>query len=106
MKKFLILSVTAGNGHNAAAKVMKAKLEEKEKDVEVKIVDILKEYSTPMKFWTADSGYNISVSKLRPIYNYFYNVYKKKNPNKRYSCAAQGASLSITKGLLKEILEF
>ena len=106
MKKILILSVTAGNGHNACAKSMKRKLEALESDVEVKIVDLLKEYSTKMKFWVADSGYSLAVSKLLPIFNYFYNVYKKKDPNKRYSCSAQGAAVSTVEGLLKEILDF
>ena len=45
MKKILILSVTAGNGHNACAKGMKEKLESFP-DTEVKIVDLLKAFST------------------------------------------------------------
>ena len=41
MKKVLILTVTAGNGHNACAKGMKRKLESTG-DCEVKIIDVLK----------------------------------------------------------------
>ena len=41
MKKVLILTVTAGNGHNACAKGMKRKLESTG-DCEVKIIDLLK----------------------------------------------------------------
>ena len=62
MKKILILTVTAGNGHNACAMAMKEKLEQLG-DVEVKIVDILKEYSTPFNIWVADKGYNIAIGK-------------------------------------------
>ena len=38
MSKILILSVTAGNGHNACAAGMKNKLEEK--GAEVRVIDI------------------------------------------------------------------
>ena len=41
MKKVLILTVTAGNGHNSAANAMKNKLQEN--GYEVKVVDIIKD---------------------------------------------------------------
>lgn len=106
MKKILILTVTAGNGHNACAKGMKSKLESLGEEVEVKVVDLLKSYSTPTNIWVADSGYNIAVSKMLGLYCLFYNHYKKAKPERRYSCAAQGVALSTVDGLLREILEF
>ena len=107
MKKILILSVTAGNGHNACAKGMKKKLEEiAGEEVEVKIVDTLKEFSTKRSYWLADSGYNLSVSKFLPLYHIFYNHYKKMSPDKRWKGATQATSLSCTGGLLKEILSY
>ena len=106
MKKILILSVTAGNAHNACAKCMKKKVEELDQDVEVKIIDVLKEFSTKGKFWIADSGYNIAVSKFLPFYHFFYNHYKKMSPNKRWLGATQATALSCTGGLLKEILSY
>lgn len=105
MKKILILTVTAGNGHNACAKAMKEKLEEYG-GVEVKIVDVLKAYSTPINIWVADKGYNIAIGKLRHLYHMFYEYYYKQDPNKRYQCKAQGVAMSIVSGLLKEIYEF
>ncbi len=105
MKKILILTVTAGNGHNACANGMKAKLE-KLPGVEVKIIDLLKEYSTKLNVWTADKGYNIAVSRLLPLYNAFYKHYKKAEPDKRYSCTTQDLVVSTLDGLLKEILIF
>lgn len=60
MKKVLILTVTAGNGHNSAANAMKNKLQETG-EVEVKIVDIIKEYTPALNSWTVDKGYNIAV---------------------------------------------
>lgn len=105
MKKILILTVTAGNGHNACAMAMKEKLEQIG-DVEVKIVDILKEYSTPFNIWVADKGYNIAIGKMRHLYHLFYEYYYNQNPNKRYQCKAQGVAMSIISGLLKEIYDF
>jgi len=106
MKKILILSVTAGNGHNACANSMKRKLEASGEEIEVKVVDLLKSYSTKMRVWIADKGYNLAVGKLLPIFNYFYDVCKKKDPNKRYSCSAMAVAKTVVSGLLKEILEF
>ena len=60
MKRILILTVTAGNGHNACAKAMKEKLESEYDDVEVKIIDLLKTYSSAIKIWVADKGYSIA----------------------------------------------
>ncbi len=105
MKKVLIISVTAGNGHNACAKGMKNKLESLG-GVEVKVIDLLKEFSTKFNTWVTDRGYCISVSKLLPLYNSFYNHYKKAAPEKRYSCPSQKTVISTLDGLLKEILSF
>ncbi|MDE7087126.1 MAG: hypothetical protein K2O67_02930 [Clostridia bacterium] len=105
MKKILILTVTAGNGHNALARSMKEKLESSG-GVEVKIVDILKTYSTKLNVWVTDRGYCISVSKLLKLYNYFFNHYKKAAPEKRYSCPSQNTVLSVVTGLMQEILSF
>ena len=107
MKKVLILSVTAGNGHNACAKGMKNKLEEiAGEEVEVKIIDLLKTYSTKQAVWFADNGYNLAVSKCLPLYHLFFNHYKKVPPYKRWVGATQNTALSSTGGLLKEILSY
>ena len=105
MKKVLILTETAGNGHNACARDIKAKLEEIG-GVEVKVVDILKEYSTAWNVWVVDKGYSLAVSKLLPIYDMFYNHYLRLKPETRYKNMAQGTVNSTLNGLLKEILDF
>lgn len=105
MKKVMILTVTAGNGHNACAKGMKEKLESLG-NVEVKVIDLLKEYSTDLKVWTADKGYNIAVAHLRHVYNMFYEIFKNVPPEDRNKCAGQGMAISTLKGLLKEIYTF
>lgn len=105
MKKVLIISVTAGNAHNACAKSMKRKLENFT-DVNVKIVDLLKCYSTKLNYWIADKGYSFAVSKLLPLYNVVFDYYKKANPEYRYSCSVQKTILSTLNGLMNEILLF
>lgn len=107
MKKVLILSVTAGNGHNACAKFIKDKMIELEgENVEVKIVDTLKAFSTKRKIWIADEGYNISVSKFLPIYHICFKHYKNVPYYKRWVGGTQSTAKSVVGGLLKEILEF
>ena len=62
MKKILILSVTAGNGHNACARCMKNKLEEiAGEEVEVKVVDLLKTFSINTKIKMSFSCFTHSV---------------------------------------------
>lgn len=110
MKKILILSVTAGNGHNACARFVKNKMEDMEgENVEIKIVDVLKTYSTKGKVWIADGGYNLSVSKFLPIYHLCFKHYKNISVNKpyrRWMGGTQKTAKSIVGGLLKEILMF
>lgn len=105
MKKILILTVTAGNGHNACANAMKEVLL-KSGNAEVKVVDLLKSYSSKLNVWVADGGYSLSVSKLPRAYDYFYNKYKDADPEKRYSCPSQNTVISTLDGLFKEILSF
>ena len=107
MQKILILTVTAGNCHNACAQSMKRELETRGGgQTEVKIVDLLKSYSTKRNVWVADKGYSFAAGKLLPIYNAFYDRYRKANPNKRYACPPQKTVLSTLDGLLWEIFHF
>ena len=105
MKKVLILTVTAGNGHNACAHAMKKQLEHSG-GVEVETVDIINEYSTPITRFNTDKGYCFAVSKAPNTYKLFYDKYRAANPDKRYTCSAQGAALSVVNGLYKKICEF
>lgn len=105
MKKILILTITAGNGHNACARGMKKKLEETG-ECEVKIVDLLKCYSSKMTQWISDGGYSFVVSKLPAAYNSFYERYINRPPNRRYATPSQSTVISICPGLIKEICEF
>ncbi len=73
---------------------------------EVKVVDIVKEYSTKLQTWLIDRGYGLSVDLLRPIYDFFYNKYLKSNPKKAHLCPSQITVKNVYGNLLKEIYEF
>lgn len=105
-KKILILTVTAGNAHNECAKRMKEKLQSLDSEAEIKIIDVLNTYSTAMRAWVADEGYNLVVGKMVWAYHPFYNHYKKAKPENRYTCGAQGSAMSIMRGLLAEVIDF
>lgn len=105
MKKVLILTVTAGNGHNACAKALKNKLESMG-DVQIKVIDMVKEYGTRCDAWLVDKGYSLAVSKLPWVYNLFYNHYMKLKPEQRYAYSVHKVALSIIDGLYREILDF
>ena len=102
MKKILIFTVTAGNGHNSCAKAVK-ELSEKY-GAEVIVKDIFREYSNGFYEWIFDGGYNLSVGKLRPIYNAAYNRLYKKTL-KSYGMARLPAC-SVAGGMLKEIYNY
>ena len=105
MKKYLIFTITAGNGHNSAANAVKESLEKQ--GAEVKIVDILKQYCQNKNFrWTQEKGYALAVQYLNPIYNVCFKHFQKADPNKYYKSPVQGGLLTMYDGLLKEIYEF
>ncbi len=102
--KVLILTVTAGNGHNSAANTLKNRLVEG--GHEVKVIDLVKIYSTKLQAWTIDKGYGLSIDYLRSIYDLFYDMYLNYNPKKAYKCPPQTTVKKVNGGLLKEIYEF
>ena len=57
MRKYLILTVTAGEGHNSMAKAIKEKLEKDPQNV-VKLIDIFKAYGKPGKVFFINDGYS------------------------------------------------
>lgn len=105
MKKFLIFTVTAGNGHNSAANAVKEQLEKM--GAEVKVVDLLHEFCKNKAFiWVQETGYGIAVKHLRPLYNSFFKFYQKADPEKYYKSPVQSGLLNFYDKLLKTIYDF
>ena len=106
MKKVLILTVSAGNGHNAIAKALKQKLMQEDEHNIVEVVDILKSYSSKFYFWETRKGYALAIGLLPKIYDRCYKKCKITAPKNRFKNFAQKASSSVCCGLLKKIYDF
>ncbi len=104
MKKVLILTVTAGGGHNSAAKAMKDYLENR--GHEVKVVDMFNEFAPRITRWTVDKGYGIAVSRFRRIYNAAYARYRISATEKALVSPEQGTVKKVHNGLLEFIYTY
>ncbi|MBQ7118959.1 MAG: galactosyldiacylglycerol synthase [Oscillospiraceae bacterium] len=82
--KVLILSITAGYGHHAAAKSVAGALTEK--GVEVESVDVYKSVNK-LLYWAVDKFYLIFTKYTRKPYSAIYNhlATKKRSEKKRHS---------------------
>ena len=102
MKKFLIFTVTAGNGHNSAANAVKEQLEKQ--GAEVKVVDLLHEFCKSKSFiWVQETGYGIAVKYLTRVYNWFFRHYQKADPKKYYKSPVQSGLYKFYDKVLKLI---
>lgn len=104
MKKVLILTVTAGGGHNSAAKAMKEYLENR--GCEVQVTDMFKEFAPRLTRWTVDRGYGIAVSHFRRIYNAAYGRYLDFTDEKALKSPEQRVVKRVHGGLLKLIYSY
>lgn len=106
MKKYLILSVTAGNGHNAVANAIKEEILSRDKDAEIKIIDFFNYFNKRLKAFIVNDAYLNICRYLLNSYNLFYRGYQKLNPFNRYISPASSLIQSETPKLLKEIASF
>lgn len=105
MKKFLIFTVTAGNGHNSAAHAVKEKLEAM--GGEVKVVDLLHEYCDSKTFiWIQETGYGIVCQHLHKIYNAFFRHFQNADPKKANKSPVQNGLLKMYDKVLQLIYDF
>lgn len=106
MKKVLILTVTAGEGHNSIAKAIANKfIMEDHKNI-VEVVDIFKEYSSTAKFNFINDGYNLACKYAPNTYNYVYRQIQNHDPNNRDNMAVQKTVKNETPFVLKKIYDF
>lgn len=104
MKKILILSITAGDGHNAIGNAVKEKL--LSLGYVVEFIDIIKQYSTKTAFNKFDKGYLFVCQYFIGIYNFVYKILSKKNPKHWHKVTGQKIVKNITPKLYNELLTF
>ena len=105
MKRFLIFTVTAGNGHNSAANAVKEKLEAM--GGEVKMVDLLHEYCDSKTFiWMQEVGYGIAVQYFNKIYNAFFKHWQKAKPEKSNKSPVQFGLIKMYDKVLQLIYDY
>ena len=81
MKKILILTASAGEGHNGVTRALKKGFEEK--GAEVKVVDLYTECcQSKTKRWIMDKGYKMACKYARPLYNACYGAVLNKKGSK------------------------
>ena len=105
MKKILIVTVTAGEGHNSIAKALRQELSLNAEN-EVKVIDLFKEYSNRAKFSIINDGYIWSCRLLPSLFNSIYTILQKADPEKRDRSPAQITVKNETPGMLKTIYDF
>lgn len=105
MKKVLILTVTAGNGHNSAAFAVEEEC--KKNGAEVLVVDLLHEFCDSKRFvWIQEKGYPLVCRYLNKTYNMFFRHYQRANPDKFYKSPVQKDLFRMYDKLLKFIYEY
>jgi len=104
--KILILSSSAGNGHNSAGNRIKEKFLKEQPDSEIEMVDIYKSYASKLNAWIIEKGYFFACNHLLPIYNHFFKKSEHTDFTKKdgYGCHKQ--TYSMLHGILNKIYEF
>ena len=103
--KVLILTVLAGGGHYSAGRSVKTKLEEADPNIEIKTIDVLKEYSEVNYILTA-KGYAAIIGKTPLLYSTGYYLSGTKAFKDISSIIPQSVSLDVVPKLYKEINEY
>ncbi len=105
MKKILILTVTAGEGHNSMAKSLKTELA-KNPENDVKVIDLFKRYGKFYKNFFINDMYIFACKHAVSGYNFVCKQLLKANPEKRNQSPAQGTCFYETAKLLQDIYFF
>lgn len=104
MKKYILLTVSAGEGHNSAMKTVKAKLEAEGN--EVKVVDAFKDHASSLKYHIINEGYLMACKHMLPVFNFFFERCITKHPERRDKSSVHGFLKNETASFLKDILEY
>ena len=104
--KTLILTVSAGNGHNSTAKRLKDKILNENKSNKVEIIDVYKAYASKLKRWTMEDGYELICNKAVCLYNYFFRINERLPYEKRNKYKIHKEVQPLLYGLIKKIYDY
>lgn len=104
--KILLLTASAGNGHNSTAKRLKEIFLQKDPSCQIEIVDIYKQYASSFSKWYIEDGYMFACKNLIDIYNFFFKKSEKSNYKNRDKTSAHKNIYSMLHGVLNKIYEF
>lgn len=105
MRKYLIITVTAGEGHNSMAKALRDKLEQDKNNI-VKVIDIFKAYGRLGKVSFINDGYISACKYALPIYNHVFRNMQLNDPNERNKSVAQSWLEYETPLLINDIYSY
>lgn len=103
-KKVLLVTVSAGEGHNSAMKTIKTKLESA--GDEVKVVDVFKDHSSAFKYYLIKDMFLTLCKYFMPIYNWAFKHCQTKDPNKRNRSRVHSFLKNETASFLQDVLTF
>jgi processive 1,2-diacylglycerol beta-glucosyltransferase len=104
--KYLIFTVSAGNGHNTAAKLIKNKVLQEDPSAEIKIVDVYKEYAKKLNAWAVDKGYAFVCNHLVWLYNLVFKQCEKSKVENKNKAGVHKDASNIMSGMLREIYDY
>ncbi|MBR1926131.1 MAG: glycosyltransferase [Clostridia bacterium] len=104
--KVLILTASAGNGHNSTADKITKKILSEYKDAEIKKVDMYKQFANKIKSWAFEKGYAFACNHFVGIYNYFFKKSEKSTYENRDKSKSNKEVYPMMAGVLNEIYSF
>lgn len=104
--KILILSSSAGNGHNSTAQKIKNKLLNLDSENEIEILDVYKSFDSKIKSWIMSDAYLLACNHFVKIYNHFFKKSEKNDITTKDSNSANKDTYSFLTGLLNKIYTY
>lgn len=104
--KILILTCSAGNGHNSAAKRIQEKFLAENPQTEIEIVDIYKQYASRLQAWIIEDGYFFACNHLMKTYNHFFKKTEHTDFENKHSFGCHSQVNSMLSGILNKIYSY
>ena len=103
--KILIITVTAGEGHNSISKAIMNKLKQNNQN-DIKLVDLYKDYGSTFEQKMVNDGYLLACKLTPNFYNIIYKQLQALNPENRDNSIVQSSIRKQTPRILNCIYEF